>query len=136
VTELLCIALRAVGVVLPGGVVIGVVELRGGPPEGDFGTYLGAMALSLLAAAVWAGVDSRRTSAGRVVARWSVTAAVVGAGIAGTTTALWPGSPPGAARVEEAVTMSLFYVVPLLAAAVTGAAVGAATGSSRSGVGP
>jgi hypothetical protein len=37
--ELLQVALRAVGVVLPGVCVLGIVELRGEIPEGDFGTF-------------------------------------------------------------------------------------------------
>ena len=50
VIELMRVAVRAIGVVLPGAGVLGLVELRGGSPDGDFGQFIGAMALSLLAA--------------------------------------------------------------------------------------
>ena len=124
-TEMLHVALRAIGVVLPAAVVLGLVGLRGGAPDGDFGTFLGAMGLSLLASAVWSAIDTRRAPTIRVLTRWVVTACVVGGGLglAGTLTA--PGSPRGSERTAEAVTSSLFFGVPLLVAAGLGVAVSA-----------
>ena len=130
-TELLHVALRAIGVVLPGACVLGVSELRGGAPDGDFGTYLGAMGLSLLAAAVWSAFDARRAPTSRVLARWIATAFVVGGGLGIATTVTAPGSPPGPERRAEAVSMSLFYGVPLLVAAGLGVAIGAANARPR-----
>jgi hypothetical protein len=104
-TELLNVALRAIGVVLPAAGVLGLVELRGGAPDGDFGTFLGAMGFSLLA-------------------RWVAAAFVVGGGLGLATTLMAPGSPPGPERTAEAVSMSMFYGVPLLVAAGLGVAVG------------
>ena len=125
-TEVLHVVLRAIGVVLPGAVLLGVVELRGGIPEGDFGTFLGAMGHSFLAAAVWSGIDARRSPLSRVLTRWVATAFVVGGGLGVATTLLAPGSPPGPERTAEAVSTSLFYGVPLLVAAGLGLALGAA----------
>ena len=125
-TELLHVALRAVGVVLPAAGVLGLVELRGGAPDGDFATFLGAMGLSLLAAAVWSAIDARRVPTGRVLTRWVATSFVVGGGLGVGTTLATPGSPPGPERTAEAVSMSLFYGVPLLVAAGLGVAVGIA----------
>lgn len=130
-TELLHVALRAIGVVLPGAGVLGSVELRGGAPDGDFGTFLGAMGLSLLTAAVWAAFDARRASPGRVLLRWVATAVVVGFGLGLATTLMEPGSPAGPERTAEAVWLSLFYGVPLLVSAGLGVAGGAAHRQSR-----
>ena len=132
-TEPLHVALRAIGVVLPAAGVLGLVELRGGAPDGDFGTFLGAMGLSLLAVAVWAAFDAGRTRTSRVLLRWVATAFVVGAGLGITTTLMAPGSPPGPERMSEAVSLSLFYGVPLLVSAGLGLAVGAAHRQSRRG---
>ena len=49
---------RTAVIAVPGAAVLGVHRLPGGPPEDDFGTFLGAMALSLLAAATWSAVDT------------------------------------------------------------------------------
>ena len=68
-TELLNVALRAIGVVLPAAGVLGLVELRGGAPDGDFGTFLGAMGFSLLVSALWSALDARRAPTSRVLAR-------------------------------------------------------------------
>ena len=130
-TELLHAALRAIGVVLPGVGVLGLVELRGGAPDGDFSTFLGAMGLSLLTAAGWSAIDARRAPMRRVVTRWVATGVVVGGGLGLWTTSTDPGSPPGPERTAEAVSMSLFYGVPLLVAAGLGAAVGAAVQPRR-----
>lgn len=130
-TELLYVALRAIGVVLPGAGVLGLVELRGGAPDGDFGTFLGAMGLSMLAAAVWAAFDAGRAAPGRVILRWVATAAVVGVGLGLATTLMAPGTPPGPERTAEAVSSSLFYGVPLLVSAALGGAAGAAHHQSR-----
>jgi hypothetical protein len=97
------VALRAIGVALPAAAVMGVLELRGSVPEGDFGTFLGAMGLSLLAAAVWSAIDARRNQTGRVATLWIATA-----------------------FVYYALSGSLFFTVPLLVAAGLGVAVGAA----------
>src|SRR3712207_618460 len=97
-TELLRVALRAVGVVLPAAGVLGLVELRGGAPEGDFAVFLGAMGLSLLVGAVWSAFDARRAPTMRVVVRWVAAALVVGGGLGFATTLLAPGSPPGPER--------------------------------------
>jgi hypothetical protein len=124
-TELLHVALRAIGVVIPAAGVLGMVELRGGAPAGDFGTFLGAMGLSLLAAAVWSAIDARHAPTRRVLIRWVATAVVVGVGLGLATTLMAPGSPPGPERTAEAVSMSMFYGVPLLVAAGLGVAIGA-----------
>lgn len=125
-TELLQVALRSVGVVLPAAVVVGFVEVFGGAGAGDFLPFLGAMGLSLLACVLWSATDLRRASPGRVITRWVATAIVVAAGLALATTLLAPGSPPGPERRAEAVSLLLFYGVPLLVAAALGVAIGAA----------
>ena len=130
-TEPMHVALRAIGVVLPAAGVLGLVELRGGAPDGDFGAFLGAMGLSLLAAAVWAALDAGRAWTSRVLLRWVASAFVVGVGLGITTTVTAPGSPPGPERMSEAVSLSLFYGVPLLVSAGLGVAVGAAHPQSR-----
>ena len=130
-TELLKVALRAIGVVLLGAGVLGLVELRGGAPDGDFGTFLGAMGLSLLASAVWAAMDARRAPTRRVLMRWVATAVVVGVGLGLATTLMAPGSPPGPERMAEAVWLATFYGVPLLISAGLGVAGGAAARQTR-----
>ena len=130
-TELLRVALRAIGVVLPAAGVLGLMELRGGAPDGDFGTFLGAMLLSLFAAAVWSAIDAGRAPTSRVLARWVVIAFVVGSGLGLATTLTAPGSPPGPERTAEAVWTSLFYGLPLLVAAGLGVAIGAARDQPR-----
>ena len=130
-TELLHVALRAIGVVLPAAGVVGLVELRGGAPDGDFATFLGAMGLSLLASAVWSAIDARRAPTRRVITRWIAIAFVVGGGLGVGSTWAAPGSPPGPERTAEAISLSLFFVVPLLVAAGFGVAVGAALGQPR-----
>ncbi len=132
-TELLRVALRAMGVVLPGAAMLGVVEMRGGSPDGDFGTFLGAMGLSLIASAVWSAIDARRAPILRVLTRWVATAVVVGCGLGLASTLTAPGSPPGPERVSEAVYTSLFYGLPLLLAAGLGVAVGGARTKSGTG---
>jgi hypothetical protein len=104
---------------------LGLVELRGGIPEGDFGTFLGAMGLSFLAAAAWSAIDAGHAPTSRVLTRWVATAFVVGCGLGVGSTLLSPGSPPGPDRTAEAVSTSLFYGVPLLVTAGLGVAVGA-----------
>ena len=130
-TELLRVALRAIGVVLPGAAVLGLVELRGGGDPEDFGPFLGAMALSLLAATSWAAIDAFRGPTRSAVIRWIITAFVVGGGLALATTLLAPGSPPGPERMADAVSLALFYAIPLLVAAALGVAIGAAIGAAR-----
>jgi hypothetical protein len=125
-TEPLRVALRAIGVVLPGAGMWGLVELGGGAPAGDFGTFFGAMGLSLLAAAVWSVIDARRAWIGRVLARWVATAFVVGCVLGFGLEFMYPSTPPGPERTSMAVISSLFYGVPLLVAAGFGVAVGAA----------
>lgn len=125
VSELLRIALRGVGVVLPAVGVWGFVELRGGVPSGDFGTFLGAMALSLLTAGVWSAIDARRAPTVRVSTRWVAVAVVVGAGVGLDFTVTAPNSSPGPERAAEVFWSSLFYIVPLLVAAGVGVAIGA-----------
>jgi hypothetical protein len=122
VSELLHIALRGVGVVLPAVGVWGFVELQGGIPAGDFGTFLGAMALSLQAAAVWSANDARRAPTVRVITRWIAVAVVVGAGVGLSFTWSAPNSSPGLERTAEVFSSSLFYIVPLLVAAGVGVA--------------
>ena len=131
VMELIRVALRAIGVVLPGAGVLGLVELRGGSPDGDFGQFMGAMALSLLASTLWAAIDALRARIRTVLIRWIVTAFVVGGGLALATEVTAPGSPPGPDRAAEAVSLALFYTVPLLMAAALGVAAGAAVGAAR-----
>jgi hypothetical protein len=125
VSELLRIALRGVGVVLPAASVWGFVELRGGVPSGDFGTFLGAMALSLLAAAIWSAIDARRPPTVRVITRWVAVAVVVGAGVALALSLPAPDSSPTLEWTAEVFWSSLFYIVPLLAATAVGVAIGA-----------
>ena len=129
--ELMRVALRAIGVVLPGAGVLGLVELRGGSPDGDFGQFIGAMALSLLASTMWAAIDALRARIRTVLIRWIVTAFVVGGGLALVTELTAPGSPPGPERAAEAVSLALFYAIPLLIAAGLGVAVSAAVGAAR-----
>lgn len=116
------VALRAVGVVLPGIGALGVAELRGGVPDGDFGTFLGAMGLSMLAAAVWSAVDARRSPTSRVLVRWIVAAVVVGVSLGVVITVTAPGVPPGPERIGQAAWLAVFFGVPLLVAAVLGTA--------------
>jgi hypothetical protein len=127
-TELLLIAFRGIGVVLPGAGLLGIVELRRGAPDGDFGTFLGAMALSLLAAAVWSAIDTYRAPTARVCTRWVATTVVVSAGLGLASAMTEPGISPGPALMAEAVSIALFYAVPLLVAAVLGVAMGAPGG--------
>ena len=115
-TEVSRVALRAIGVVLPGASTWGLAELRGGVPNGDYGTLLGAMGLSLLAGAVWSGIDAQRAPAGRVLTRWVATAFVVGCGLGLGLELMAPGGPP-------LFVSLLFYGVPLLVAAGCGVAV-------------
>ena len=124
-TELLLVVLRSVGVVLPGAGVLGVVELRGGSDPEDFGAFLGSMALSLLAAAIWSALDARRAPTRRVLPRWVAVVLVVSGGLALATTWLAPGSPPQSARVADTFQTVLFYGVPLLVAAGIGVGAGA-----------
>jgi len=70
-TELLRVAIRSIGVVLPGAGVLGFVELGGGSHPEDLGAIFGAMGLSLLACAVWSARDARRVPASRVLTRWA-----------------------------------------------------------------
>lgn len=130
-TELLHVALRSIGVVLPAAGVVGLVELLGGAGAGDFSAFLGAMGLSLLACAMWSAIDVRRAPPSRVLTRWVATAFVVGGGLGLATTLVAPGTPPGLERTAEAVSLSLFYGVPLLVAAGLGVAVGAALSSTE-----
>ena len=129
--ESMRVALRAIGVVLPGAGVLGLVELRGGSPDGDFGHFIGAMALSLLASALWAAIDALHARIRTVLIRWIVTAFVVGGGLALVTELTAPGSPPGPERAAEAVSLALFYALPLLMAAGLGVAVGGSVGPAR-----
>ena len=122
--ELVRVPLRAIGVVLPGAVVLGVAELRGGAADDGFGTFLGAMALSLLAAAVWSATDARRARPVTALLRWLAVTVVLSATLAVVSTMMAPGSPPGTARVAEAVQLTLFYAVPMLVAVGIGVAAG------------
>ena len=128
-TELLRIALRAIGVVLPGVAFFGLVELTTGVPDGDFGTFLTAMFLSLLTATAWTAIDARRAPIGRVLVRWVAITVVVGAGLGIESTLSAPGSPPSE-RTSEMVSTSLFYVVPLLMAVGLGLIIGVAAAQS------
>jgi hypothetical protein len=130
-TELLRVALRSIGVVLPAAGVVVLVELLGGAGAGDFSAFLGAMGLSLLACAIWSAMDLRRASPSRVLARWVAISFVVGGGLGLATTLMAPGSPAGPERTAEAVSLSLFYGVPLFVAAGLGVVVGAALASTK-----
>ena len=123
--ELVHVALRAIGVVLPGAAVLGWVELRGGIPAGDFGTFLGAMALSLLASAAWSAIDARRARTSRVLSRWVAIALVVSVGLSLATTLTEAGTPGGPILTAETVSLALFYGVPMLVAAGVGVAIAA-----------
>jgi hypothetical protein len=104
--------------------VLGWVELHGGAPPGDFGTFLGAMALSLLAAALWSAVDAWRAPRRRVFLRWLATAVVVGGGLAVAPTLAELDGAPSWGWVSEVVSLALFFSVPLLVAAVAGVGLG------------
>ena len=130
-TELLRVALRAIGVVLPAAAMLGVVELRGGAPDGDFEIFLGAMLLSLLAAAVWSAFDAARAPAVRVLIRWIAISFVVGGGLGIGITFMDPGTPPGPERTSEAISSSLFYAVPQLFAAGIGMGLGMAVAAAN-----
>ena len=129
-TELLRVALRAIGVVLPGAALWGFVEVTPGVPSGDFGTFLGAMLLSLLTAAVWSAIDASRAPTGRVLIRWVTIVVVVGGGLGIESTLSAPGGPPSQ-RTSEMVWTSLFYCVPLLVAVGLGVAIGMAEAASN-----
>ena len=124
-TELLRIALRVIGLVLPGAAFWGLAEVTTGVPDGDFGTFLTAMFLSLLTATVWAAIDAWRAPIGRVLIRWVAITVVVGGGLGIESTLSAPGGPPSQ-RTSEMVSTSLFYVVPLLMAVGLGVAIGMA----------
>jgi hypothetical protein len=119
VTELLRVPLRAVGVGLPAIVLLGIDELRGGGQDDGYGVFLGAMALTLLAAALWSAVDAHRAPFARVIIRWIATAVVASAGLGISATMMPPASP------SEAVGTSVFFLVPLLMATGVGVAIGA-----------
>ena len=125
-SSLVRVALRAIGVVLPGAGVLVLVALRGGAPDGDFGQFLGAMALSLLASALWAALDSLHARLGTVLIRWIVVALGVGGGLALATDLMDPCCTAG-----ESVSLALFYAMPLMFAAVLGVAVGVGVGAVR-----
>ena len=130
-TELLRVALRVIGVVLPGVAFFGLVEVTGGVPDGDFGTFLTAMLLSLLTAAVWAAIETSRAPTSRVLIRWFAVAVVVSGGVGGGGTLMAPGSPPGPERISEAVSSSLFFGVPLLVVVGLGVAIGMAAAAQN-----
>ena len=102
-----------------------VVTSAQGPDalDGDFFTFMAAMALAMLLAAVWSRLDSRRMTPSRVVLTWVVVAVASGLvlGIGGTLLA--PGSPTSE-RVAEAVSSTSFYTIPLGLAALLGLGVG------------
>jgi len=129
-TEFLQVVLRAIGVVLPAGAILGVVELLGGAPAGDFGIFLGAMLLSLLAAAVWSAYDTTRTPTIRVLLRWAAIAVLVGGGLGLATTLSAPGGPPSE-RTSEVIWTSMFYGVPLLVAVGLGVLFGMAVAAAN-----
>ena len=120
-TELLRVALRSIGVVLPAAGALALMVWLGDPTAG-FGFFL-AMGLSLLACAVWAGTDARRAPITRVLIRWVATAVVISGGL-GLESTLAPGNTPGE-RMAEAVSTSRFFLVPLLVAAGLGVLGGA-----------
>jgi hypothetical protein len=107
-----------------------LAELRGGVPDGDYRTFLGAMALSLLTSAAWSAIDARRAPTSRVLIRWLAVAFILGGGLGVGSTLAYPGGPP-AERAAEAVWLSVFYGVPLLVAAGIGVAIGTAHGQPR-----
>ena len=131
--ELLRIALRAIGVVLRGAALWGFVEVTRGVPSGDFETFLGAMLLSVLTAAVWAAIDTSRAPGSRVLIRWVAIVVVVGAGLGIATTLTAPGGPPSQ-RTSDVVSTSLFYCVPLLAAVGLGVVIGMAAAAQNNQV--
>jgi hypothetical protein len=91
---------------------------------------MGAMLLSLVAAALWSGSDAMRASIGRVLVRWVAVILIVGGGLGIASTLLAPGSPPSE-RTSEMVGMSLFYCVPLLVVVGLGVVVGMAAAKSE-----
>lgn len=123
--EIVRVLVRVVAVIAATAVVPSLVALRGGPPDGDFTTWMTAFLLGLATCAVWSGRDARRSSLARASARWLAVALVVGGGTGILSTALAPGSPPDE-RVGEALSFSTFLTLPLLAAAAVGLAVGSA----------
>ena len=128
--ELLRVAFRGIGVVCPAAGVLGIVEMRGGGADDGFGAFLGAMALSLLAAAAWAAFDARRGLTARVAIRWAATTVLVGAGLSAASTLLAPNGPPEE-RATELVSTALFYGVPLMVAVALGTAAGASAARER-----
>ena len=122
--ELLCVALRSIGVVCPAAGVLWIAEMRGGgADDGGFGAFFGAMALSLLAAAAWSAVDARRGLTPRVAIRWVATTALVSAGLSLVSALLVSDT--------ELVSTALFYGVPMLLAVALGTAAGASWARER-----
>ena len=121
--ELLRVGFRGIGVVCPAAGVLGVVEMRGGGAADGFGAFLGAMALSLLAAGAWSAFDARRGLTPRVAIRWAATTVLVSGGLS-----LWQ-----TLRVSdtELVSTALFYGVPLTVAVALGTAAGASAARER-----
>jgi hypothetical protein len=126
-TELLRVALRAIGVVLPGAALWGFVAVTRGVSSDD--GDIGALWLSWLAAAVWAAIDTSRAPASGVLVRWVAVAVVVGGGLGIAITLFAPGPP--SQRTSDVVYPSLFFCVPLLAAVGLGVVIGMVIAAAR-----
>ena len=130
VIELLRVGLRSIGVVCPAAGVLWIVELRGGGPDDGFGAFLGAMGLSLLAAAAWSAFDARHGLTARVALRWVATTVLVASGLGLVQTLLAPDSPPEE-RAAHLLDTAFFYGVPMLVAVALGTAAGVSAARER-----
>ena len=121
--ELLRVALRVIGVVLPGAALWGFVAVTRGVSSDDADeTFIWALWISWLTAAVWAAIDSSRAPGSRVLVRWVAIAVVVGGGLGIVITAFGPGP----SQWTSDMVYLLFWCVPLLAAAGLGVVIGMA----------
>ena len=128
-TELLRVALRAIGVVLPGATLWGFVAVTSGVSSDDAdGTFIGALWLSWLTAAVLAAIDSSRAPGSRVLIRWVAIAVVVGGGLGIVITLFAPGPR---LQLPSDMLYLLFWCVPLLAAGGLGVVIGVVIAAAR-----
>ena len=127
-TELLRIALCAIGVVLPGAALWGFVAVTGCVSSDDAnGTFLGALWLPWLSAAVWPRSTRRVSPGSGVLIRWVAIAVVVGGGLGIAITLFAPGLP----ALQTYVYSLLIFCVPLLAAGGLGVVIGVVIAAAR-----
>ena len=107
---------------LPGAALWGFVAVTRGVSSDDAdGTFIGALWLSWLTAAVWAAIDTSRAPGSGVLIRRAAIAVVVGADLGIVITLSAPGP---SLRTSEIVYLSLFWCVPLVAAVGLGVVIG------------